>query len=154
MSAWLGDWKKRILERIAARGYQCVGGFIESKPGISLIDLANELGPDVAADQLMRMYREEASRDAQSFTRFSRSVLSRHLRDILKEGWRLSDTFPRAHAYGEWCGDIGEAHWPASDRVWDALMATAPEGWIPSGTDDPVLVAAFAHWSEGSAGKV
>jgi hypothetical protein len=27
-------------------------------------------------------------------------------------------------------------------------MATAPEGWISTGTDDPVLVAAFEHWDE------
>jgi hypothetical protein len=151
MSAWVGDWKKRIRERIALLGFQTVGDFIESKQGVSLLRLADEVGKeDVAADQLMRMYRDEASHDEQSFTRFSRSMFSRYIRDTVLDGWRAPNTFQRAHAFAQWCGAVGEARKPAARRVWHALMAIAPEGWLPSGTDDPVLVAAFKHWNEGS----
>jgi hypothetical protein len=150
MTAWSGDWQQRITERVRARGFETVGDFIEVHPNVDLVDVANDLGPDdVAADQLLRMYRREASASSPAYERFARSCLARHIVRWLPQGWG-SNASGRAHAYSAWSVDVGEEYFDAVDRVFDALVESAPRGWLPEGTDDPILMRAFEHWPEPS----
>src|SRR4051794_22116069 len=47
-SAWSGDWRVRLRERIRDRGYDSVTAFAEERPTVSFADLADELGQDIA----------------------------------------------------------------------------------------------------------
>jgi hypothetical protein len=67
--AWSGDWRARVFERLRARGLESVTAFADSRPAASAVELADEPSidatagidrADVAAEQLLRIWREEA----------------------------------------------------------------------------------------------
>lgn len=45
LPSWADDWKTRLYERVEAKGYESVLAFAYSRPGVSVLDLAKELGP-------------------------------------------------------------------------------------------------------------
>jgi hypothetical protein len=51
MSAWSGDWKRRILDFARRRGHAGVWEYLRANPGVPLVDLADRIG-DAAAVQL------------------------------------------------------------------------------------------------------
>jgi hypothetical protein len=171
--AWSGDWRARIRERLREKGFASVAAFVDARPKASLLGLATELGQatesglkDVAAVQLERMLLDEAKASG-TLERRARDLLARRLHAELPEGWRREwiDTpgdvttpfFRLGRALSPWCAGLG-TYLPecsdAADRVFLAMSHAAfPEGWLPSGPDDPLLVDVFrAHWtvSDGS----
>ena len=51
--AWQGNLKARLYERVRERGYDSLTAFAEARPTASLVELADELGPDdIAAVQV------------------------------------------------------------------------------------------------------
>ena len=168
--AWLGDWHARIAERLRVRGFGSVTEFCESRPCVSLLELATELRiddgidrSDVAAEQLLRIWRGEAQDGGPgAVERFARRTLVGELRRDLPDGWRadwtLADSETKAAASrlalttGRWVAYLDDKYEGAGNRVLDAMLAagrdgTIPEGWIPANADDPVLVEIFRkHW--------
>src|SRR4051812_35246394 len=96
--AWSGNWQARVLDRLRVRGFERVTEFSESRPKASTIELADELSTehevgihhaDVAAEQLVRIWREEATHEGpEAIERFARRLLVGELHQDLPEGWR------------------------------------------------------------------
>lgn len=172
--AWSGDWYARVHERLRMRGFESVTALVEAMPAAPLVVVAEELSTDrgagvdradVAAEQLLRIWREEAHKAGElAVQRFSRRMLVGELHRELSGGWRSDWTAPDpetqrsasslASAIGGWISSHSEAHRPAADRVFKALLANGragkvPAGWLPANADDPLLVETFRrHWSE------
>ena len=144
---WSGDWHARILERVYRLGFDTVTQYAADRVGVSLIDLASELGSDdVAGIQVMRMLLEEAIR-INTVPRLLRDLLVRELRQALPQGWEypLSETSRSkvARALGRWKLELKE--YLDKDVTFaagqDLLNAELPAGWVPEDPDDPVIIA-------------
>jgi hypothetical protein len=126
--------------------------YVSERPGVSLLVLAQELGPDdVAAVQIRAILVEDAIR-TRAVPRVLRDLLVRELREYLPEGWKspLDDESRSkvARAIAGWKTDLkvedhldcfeDEMSFRASQ---DLLNAELPIGWLPEGPDDPVVIA-------------
>jgi hypothetical protein len=149
---WTGDWHGRILERVQQRGFETVTQYVGSRPGVSLLVLADELGPgDIAAVQIESLLVEEAIR-TRMVPHILRDLLVRELHYALPHGWRYpldDDSRSRvARALARWETDLqiehrldcfdDESTFKAGQDLMDAEF---PTGWLPEGPDDPVIVA-------------
>jgi hypothetical protein len=144
---WSGDWHGRILERVRQRDFETATEYVSSRPGVSLVSLAEELGPDdVAAAQLRSVLLDEAER-SNTVSRLLCDLLVRELRDRLPEGWkhpRSDDSrFRAAAAIAAWTAEFRDlldqgAKLAAGKAFLDAEL---PTGWLPEGPDDPVIAA-------------
>ncbi len=147
---WSGDWHGRILERVQQRGFETVTQYTDQQPGVSLLVLADELGPDeIAAAQIRSILIEEAIR-TRTVPRVLRDLFVRELRQALPDGWKYPlDDASRSEVAG------ALAHWETEleehlDYLDEELMfragqgllnAELPTGWLPEGPDDPVIIA-------------
>ncbi|ATB38234.1 NUDIX hydrolase [Cystobacter fuscus] len=142
--SWEGNVKARLYERVRERGYDSLTAFADARPTASLVELAEELGPDdVAGVQVFSGLVAEAERNHQ-VTRLVRGQLVRELCACLPNGWPtvLDDTnrFDVAHALGAWIAFTPETHKERARKVRDVLLATPPPpGWLPLGPDDELL---------------
>lgn len=164
-TAWTGDWRKRVLERVREMGYQSVSDYLKARPGVPYLDLAEELSRplaggeygDVAAVQIEELQYLEAESEGK-LREAAMDSLVRILRDRLGQGgWNegAGADFKRAWAYASWsglvsrCGEdrVAEAY---ADKTWEALKELSPpRGWLPSSPEDPYVVAAFNKgWPE------
>jgi hypothetical protein len=144
---WSGDWHGRILERVKQRGFESVTQYASDRPGVSLLILADELGPDdVAATQIETLLVEEAIR-TRTIARALRDLVVRGLREVIPHGWRPPlDEDARcgvAGALSRWATEL-QTHLDRERTLKaskDLLNAELPTGWLPEGTDDPIIVA-------------
>ena len=173
--AWSGDWRARVLNRLHSRGFRSVADFANSAPRASLVALAEELSTDhnagidhadVCAEQLARLWREEANRTGpDSIELMARRILVGELHDAIPEGWLqewpVSDDIRSPlsrflNATTSWTSHVGQEHEPASDRIFEAMIERGrsgeiPAGWLPSSAEDPILLDLFArYWREPS----
>lgn len=142
-SAWEGNWRTRLRERVRERGYDSVTSFAEARPTASLVDLADELGQDIAGVQLHDMMVDEAVR-SHKVPRLVRSSLVRELWERLPDGWPPTLEEPHrvkiALALGAWSASAPFTFQGRVDRAGDILMANPPPpGWLPQGPDDELL---------------
>jgi hypothetical protein len=168
--AWLGDWRSRLVERLRARGFDGVMALAEANPQSSLETMVEYLSTDhetgidradLCAEQLVRVWREEAQRrGTEAVERFSRRMLVGELHRDLPEGWHAN--WPRtdpatsrlASVTAEWICNHAEENQRAAKRVCDAMIdegraGAIPQGWLPVNADDPLLVEIFRrHWRE------
>jgi hypothetical protein len=144
---WSGDWHARILERVQQLGFTTVTQYAAARIGISLLDLAKELGrDDVAGEQIRSILIDEAVR-TNTIPRALRDLFVRELCYALPDGWvyPLQDE-PRSEVAGalaRWKVDH-QAHLDGTSTFQagqDLLNAELPAGWLPDGPDDPVIVA-------------
>jgi hypothetical protein len=144
---WSGDWHRRILERIRQHGFDTVTEFANDRAGASLSMLADELGrEDVAPAQLRSMLLDEASR-TKTLPRLLRDLFVRELRHQLPAGWKypLEDDsrYAVVSAIADWVAEfqdyINDEGKSAARRI--LLNTELPQGWLPEGPDDPVVVA-------------
>jgi hypothetical protein len=170
--AWLGDWRTRTLERLYARDFESIAAFADSKPTASLLALAEELSTDhsanvdhadVCAEQVARLWREEAERGgSEAVERMARRILVGELHLDLPYGW-LKDWAKNEEAasrvsmvLSSWESHIGDAREGAAGRVVEAMLdegraGRIPQGWLPSNADDPILVDIFErYWRDPS----
>ena len=83
---WRGDWRQRLLDIIARRGFTTLTSFADAQPGLSLTELADEIGAgDVAPIQIQWILVEEAQQN-DTRQRCARDLLVRYLREV-REGW-------------------------------------------------------------------
>jgi hypothetical protein len=170
--AWLGNWQARIFERLRVRGLDSVTALSESYPTASTIEMADELSTDheaaidhadVAAEQLVQIWREEATRGGpDAIERFARRLLVGELRQGILEGWRSEwrseeaapATSLLAAAISAWTCNLSKEQRPAARRVFAAMIEEGaegpiPPGWLPVNADDPLLVDIFErYWRE------
>lgn len=142
-AAWRGNWLVRLRERVRDRGYDSVTAFAEARPTISLVDLADELGQDIAGVQIHRVLVDEAER-SHKVPRLVRGTLVRELWECLPNGWPAvrdgKAGFQVAKALGSWTADTPETHQERVKQARAALRAhPPPPGWLPKGPDDELL---------------
>jgi hypothetical protein len=146
---WEGNWRKRVQDRVTAKGFSSLLAWSESRPLVSYIELARELGPDdLAAVQVEELLYDEATKaGAATLHRFLRAGLARYLCEGLPpSGWDVKGTrgwSGAASGWAHWKSEVRPAYEEQAGKIWDELVARAPHGWRPTGIDDPLLVAAF-----------
>jgi hypothetical protein len=144
-SAWEGNWKVRLYERVRERGYDSLTAFAEARPTASLVALARELGEDdLAAVQVFSGLVAEAER-SHRVTRLVRGQFVRELSQSLPEGWpaEMDDTtrFKVAKALGLWTSFTPVTHKERVRQARAALRTTPPPpGWRPLGPEDELLL--------------
>lgn len=147
---WSNDWPSKTLNRVRDKGADNLLDFLSSRPTVPYQRLAKELGPDIAAIQLVRLQFAEAG-ERHSIRSAVMDAAARLCHQHLKHGWGkgMHLEFNTAGVYADLVSflEIREnpnelvEKWKA---VWEALKnAPPPEAWLPSGPADPVLVAAF-----------
>ncbi|MCK8502965.1 NUDIX hydrolase [Myxococcus fulvus] len=141
--AWQGNIKARLYERVRERGYDSLTAFAEARPAVPLYVLADELGNDVAAVQLLSglLYEAELNRRV---TRFVRDVLVRELAERFPSGWPdVLDDETRgeiAMGMGAWTAYTPETHKKRVRQARATLRASPPPaGWRPLEPDDELL---------------
>ena len=143
-SAWQGNVRARLYERVRERGYDSLTAFADARPAVPLYVLADELGEDdVAAVQVFSGLLAEAEQRRQ-VTRLVRDVLVRELSEDFSDGWpAVLDDEARmnvAIALGRWSAYAPETHTERVRQASAALLATSPPpGWRPRGPDDELL---------------
>ena len=144
--------EKRLLEL----GFDTLGSFLDQRRGVGVVRLAEEMGSAFVGVDLARAILEQAHRKGPAALRAAaRDLLARHLREILVAGWGRprpdelagidADTINYS-AVGTWQVQVAATNRTlraATQAVAEALDKVAPEGWLPAGADDPVLVSAF-----------
>lgn len=150
-SAWRGGWSTRLQQLLASRGFETVSAFADTRPGLDLVALARELGPDdVAAIQLQWAMIDEAL-SAGTLERCARDLLARRVASITG-GWPgaatgrpYERTWPLIKTLSEWQSAFAKYENAATDQIVEDLISSEdiPAQWRPSGPDDPVLVDAF-----------
>jgi hypothetical protein len=144
--SWQGDWYRRVLDGVASAGFPSVMAFAAGHPTWTYRQLAEALGPDIVPVHVEWIERKEAM-DTDRFRDFAASNLVRTLRECMPEGWGRGDKpdFRVAHSFGTWGASLG-ANYP-DDIVLGAAAAlkksSVPTGWLPTGPDDPLIVAAL-----------
>lgn len=141
--AWRGDINARLYERVRERGFSSLIAFTEARPAVPLYVLADELGSDVAAVQILSglMYEAEQSKQV---TRLVRDVLVRELAERFPNGWPdVRDDAARgevAMGLGSWFAYTPVTHRERVDRAGNELLSNPPRtGWRPLGPDDELL---------------
>ncbi|WPB78874.1 NUDIX hydrolase [Archangium violaceum] len=143
--AWEGNVKARLYERVRERGYDALTAFAEARPTASLLELADELGPDdIAAVQVFSGLVAEAER-SRRVTRLVRGQLVRELSQRLPNGWPTvlddENRLKVAVALARWGTYTPETHEQHVERAKAALRASPPPpGWRPLGPDDELLL--------------
>ncbi|WP_075207623.1 NUDIX hydrolase [Archangium violaceum] len=143
--AWEGNVKARLYERVRQRGYDSLTAFAEARPTASLLELADELGPDdIAAVQVFSGLVAEAER-SRRVTRLVRGQLVRELSQRLPDGWPAvlddENRLKVAVALARWGTYTPETHEQHVERAKAALRASPPPpGWRPLGPDDELLL--------------
>jgi hypothetical protein len=151
--AWRGDWRARLGDLLATRGFQRLTEYAATRPTATLRALSDELGGgDVAPIQLQWMLVDEARATGQ-LERCARELLCRQLHE-LEGGWPSSRDWDvqegARHALAAWQGFLTDERFGASmERITTALLdeVDLAAGWLPSSAEDPVIVQLFAqHW--------
>lgn len=143
--SWEGLWKVRLDERVRGRGYTSLTAFAESRPTVSLVALAEELGQDdVNAVQVFSGLVAEAEK-SHWLTRLVRGQLVRELSEHLPDGWPAvlddANRFSVAMALSSWISFTPETHEARARRIMTILLANPPPpGWCPLGPDDELLL--------------
>jgi hypothetical protein len=139
-----------------AEGFTSLTAYADSRPAASLTELADHLGPGIEPLDLEHQLIAEAEATG-TMENCARSLFARDLRSELPDGWVVG---PAASddATGHSCRLSGvfftlsmalpPAYHEAVDRIQRAMaLADLPSGWLPDGTDDPVLVELFgSYW--------
>jgi len=167
--AWQGNWKARLAERLAARGFSTISAFADSQPRASRHAIADELSNsffdvggtkpsrDLAPVQILWALLDEA-RTTNTVEYRARDLLARDIDADLPEGWPPPDP-PEAGealigALVNWSGGIVThltEYESTVNAVEDGLLAAQdiPVGWLPTSADDQLLVDLFRrYWRE------
>jgi hypothetical protein len=145
-SAWQGNWPRRIYDRVASKGYDTISGFAHDRPKETYLDLADELGNDVAPIQLIDLIcREYCDRD--DVEGYARDSLVRYMREEISDGWRVGDNFEfrRAGLAASWLSTMPVDYRDVADEVWTELCQSPKlyQGWLPAGPNDEILIEVF-----------
>lgn len=147
--AWQGNWKTRILNRLEGRGVNTLTEYLNQKPTLSYIEIANDLGKDdVAAFHVEWLHFEEAIKN----DRFRDAAIDSLLRDIfhhLPNGWKrdAAGEFDTAGVWADWVvrlENYSNNIKPIALAVWGELLKShPPAGWKPHGLEDRRIIHAF-----------
>ena len=153
---WTANWPQRLKAQLRRIGFETVEDFLRRFPGEPSTEVVKRIAPWVAAMQLERLQMQEAKLSG----RIREAAIDAFARDLnlrLPGGWSSDDRglsrAAGAIAHALTLVDL-EAEAPEHRgklfATFDALKKhRPPEGWHPTGPDDPLLQRAFAEgWPE------
>jgi hypothetical protein len=159
---WHPDWRERVKQHVRERGFDTVTAFADSQPTTSPLDLADQLGDDVGADDVERVLVDEAE-EAGTMKLCVMSLLVRRLNEELPEGWpaewkdESGGVVARVSmAFVGMSTALPGRYRDTYRRVEKALLnASIPLGWLPMSPDDPILVQLFEdYWDTANDPEV
>jgi len=149
---WQEDWEERLYERVRTLGFPTVSGYLDQKPGIPYVQIAKELGTDIAPSQVVYAQMKEGKR-AGTVRDAVQDALVRCLRRGLESGWTNRPGAPSdtrsAMVYSDWCACVKSYGGmtsldPTLYAIWKALEKLAPpQGWLPENVHDPLVQEAL-----------
>jgi hypothetical protein len=146
---WEGDIDAKVYQRVKEKGYSTVREFAESLPTKSYVELAKELGEDVAGIQIEAVLADEYQ-NANELVRFIKSNLVRCLNKFVKNGWDVDEDFDdtRSSAYASWASSFVGNGRNIAEKSWKSLKNSnnLHRGWLPKDADDPILTEAFKEF--------
>jgi hypothetical protein len=157
-SAWVGDWRTRILGRVRESGCSSLLEYLAKYPGEPYLELADRLGRplaaggnDVAATQVQALHFEAASQSPSDMRNAAQDALVRLLRQHLRRGWNTGPRadFRRAGAKVDWVslvsgGQSNQELLARAQAVWAHMCRQeVPDDWIPTAHSDQFLEGAF-----------
>jgi hypothetical protein len=145
-SAWEGNWKKRVENRIREKGYENLISFAEHNPKKTFFELAQILGEQIAPIQVEQLL-SEAYYEQSQYPRYLRSALSRHIRLSMPQGWHLAQNwdYQVVDAILSWERGTPDVYDKFTKKVLDLFKnaTNIPQGWLPDGADDPIILEIF-----------
>jgi hypothetical protein len=153
---WLAEHYEPMRQRAREFGHGSLTAFADSQPLESMFELAVQLGNDNGEYELARALVYEAEKTG-TLERCARGILARALHSHLPQGWQRAwtthpfGTGPRlVSAFKDLQDALHYRNEPVIAALWDALAdMSLPEGWLPQGPDDPILIEVFArHWHD------
>jgi hypothetical protein len=153
---WLAEHYEPMRQRARELGHGSLTAFADSQPLESMFELAVQLGNDNGEYELARALVYEAEKTG-TLERCARGILARALHSHLPQGWQRAwtthpfGTGPRlVSAFKDLQDALHYRNEPVIAALWDALAdMSLPEGWLPQGPDDPILIEVFArHWQD------
>jgi hypothetical protein len=146
---WEGDIDAKVYRRVKEKGHLSVREFAESLPTKSYVELAEELGEDVAGIQIEAVLADEYQ-NANELVRFIKSNLVRSICDNFPNGWNTEEdsSLKQAYAYAEVSSTfLGNAK-IIVENGWNNLVKSPKlyKGWLPKNADDPILTEAFKEF--------
>jgi hypothetical protein len=142
---WTSGWRARLRSGLARHGCERLTQFARKHEAASWSRLIELLGGGLAPVQLQWVLEDEI-KDQSDYDYFVRTTLIRQLHEC-ERGWRATPECEVGLKLSGWATIIGKhtgaPHtWLKVARRLEARTDLPPE-WLPSGIDDPVLVAAF-----------
>lgn len=142
-------WPDRLAAILQSRGFSSMREYADANPTRTLVQLADDLGPgDVAAIQLERVLIAGAEATG-TLEACVRDLLVRALQTVpWHKGRDWEAQRDAVFALVDWQSCVDSPHHSAAlDEVTNALLDNVdiPAGWIPTSSDDPYIVAAFAQ---------
>ena len=138
-----------IHERVRERGFASLGEYLAARRGVGVVALADELGrPIVGVDVVRAMLTGAHGRGPEAFREAAIDLLARHIREVLPNGWgRLRDgddadtdvEIVNISPWSIWSTQLAAVDDSTENRafsVFEALKATARQGWRPEDGSD------------------
>jgi hypothetical protein len=152
LSAWEGDWEKRICQRIDEPGYSTYLEYLQARRGHSYEDLAEELsrGPDaipIAPVQLEKMHSQAVGPDERQDAILD--SFARLLRGELRRGWGIGKYWETdvLTAMSFWFVGWGEG--PELDAFRQEILRMKP----PLGGYQRIQTTPFSEKLLGASGR-
>ena len=158
ITAWSGDWRSRLSERLRSSGFADLRDLLKKYPSDTYQQLARRIGTnpdtgvlDIAPIQIQLVQFEDPAALLSCHRAFARDALVRFLRQHLPRGWNATKRadFQRAGAKVDWINLVSDAQKNAdlrerAEEVWECLVGALPsDDWLPQSSDDPLIEAAF-----------
>jgi hypothetical protein len=149
-TAWTGDWKARIADRLRDLGCAGMSQFIAMFPRESFYELSKRLGDDVAPIQMeafLAWEGHETGRDRE----IAMECLVRLMYEHNRRGWNKGRhaSFRQSSVLSKWLSvsvlaENVNRFRVEKEQVWKALKdSQPPEGWLPESAQDSFIQQAF-----------
>lgn len=152
-SQWAQDWPSNVTQAVQSLGYCDLTDFLQSMPAKPYSAVVATLKSRFAPAQIVSVQYREA-RQSGTVRNAAKDALCRHIVKRLPEGWSQKENaeYERVSALVDWSTEMQVT---GGCSELEGLLKTfrrsftAPEGWIPTGPDDPVITEAFdKYWPE------
>jgi hypothetical protein len=145
------EWTAALSQALTIRGFAFLTDYADSLPAASLAELAGNLGGEPFALEQKLVEEAEAAGQMQ---RCARGLFARDLRSEIPEGWRrdkadhrdmmVDQDFRIKGVFLTLLMAVPQAYNDAIERIEHAMESIeAPEGWLPAGPDDLILIELF-----------
>jgi hypothetical protein len=141
--AWEGDFEGRITRFARAAGHDGAWSYLRSRPGVSLVEIARDIG-DAAAVQIERMVLAECLERGAMLDLIC-DLVARRVRSQLPKGWGSGNDF--AHSMAFLLTGLPQPYRDLTKRISSDLREASlpPKGWLPASGEDVLLRGACAR---------